>query len=100
MRATVSIAEPNIAFEAKLGDLFVSHASGLQECVFAAIDRDGDVRHKLRVRAVVIACRIGSNEPGYFKTGMIVSIDPDAPITFVEPVEPVAFRQRQPLSHG
>lgn len=104
MRATISSPEPHIVREAKRGDLFLAHSPGLQECVLAILGEPRSLNEfpltSVDVIAVVIACRVGSGEPGCFLTGTRVRLSGDAPITFVEPVETVAFRQRKPLSNG
>lgn len=97
MRATISMRDPYLLREAEVGDLFVPHAPGLQECVCARAHEDVALYpYDHPVDVVVIACQANTNEFGYRPSGAIVALPPDSWISFVDAVEPTAFRARKP----
>lgn len=95
MKATIHAPEPLILQDATPGRLFLIHAPGMQECVFALLDEGGAPWNAPAPQdwpIVVIASRVGRSDPGYSHTGALLHVDRTTPITFVEQVEPVAFR--------
>lgn len=93
MKATIAIKPTPLLRDVKHGDLFVVHTIGLEHCVcmWAQIHpRVGKVDGSRRLVFVI------ANEgrlDGY-AAGAMCSITEWTPITFVEAVEPVAFRER------
>lgn len=99
MKATFSAREPNILMEAQPGDLFVPLGPKLVDCVCAVrtigggMDRDS-LDPGVRLVVVVIACRVEKGEPEYHPAGFTTSLAGATPISFLEQVEPAAFRER------
>jgi len=105
MKATFSAREPNILMEAQPDDLFTPLGPDLVECVCAVRTigdgNDRDTSHldpDVRLVVVVIACRVEKGEPEYYPTGFTTSLVGATPISFLEQVEPAAFRERTPKS--
>jgi len=96
MRATISAREPNILRDANQGDVFIVHTPALQECASALLTNSSGaiVACGIECYVVVIASRVAIGEPGYLSTGSRMPIHPETPITFLEQVEPTAFRER------
>lgn len=111
MKATFSAREPNILMEAQPGDLFVPLGPDLVECVCAVrsvysslVEPKVDVHRELELDpnakrpVIVVACRVGAGEPEYYPTGFQLELSGATPISFLEQVEPAAFRERVALS--
>lgn len=111
MKATFSAREPNILMEANPGDLFVPLGPDLVECVCAVrsvnswpddpridIPRVSALDPNVKRPVIVIACRVGKGEPEFFPTGFQKELHGSTPISFLEQVEPAAFRERASLS--
>lgn len=101
MKCTFSAREPNILMEAQPGDLFVPLGPDLVECVCAVrtcggVPDSSRLDPSIRLVVVVIACRIEKGEPEYYPTGFTTSLVGATPISFLEQVEPAAFRERGP----
>lgn len=97
MRASIFFHEPNILREAKAGDLFLVHSEHLQECVCTLLTDNDNVRGELSLvdrECVVVACRVGEGEVGHRPTGYSGLIGLDTWITFLQPIEKFAFRER------
>jgi len=98
MRASIFIREPNLLREAKAGDAFVVHAVALQECVCVRQTDEGDSvetdPRAVEDTVVVIACRVHFGEVGHRPAGHTEFVSLDNWVTFVEPVETLAFRER------
>jgi hypothetical protein len=90
------MAEPNLLREARPGEFFVPHLAELQECVCARVHYDGPGARadEQDTEVVVIACRVGEGEIGHQPAGHSAIVPLDGWITFVEPVERMAFRER------
>jgi hypothetical protein len=99
MNCSIHATAPNILQEAKPGDLFLVHAAGENECVFALLDPAAPLRSQFSnevtlIKTVAIACRVDEGEPGFHAAGTALMLAPDTAITFVEQTGPAAFRQR------
>ena len=109
MKATFSAREPNILMEAQPGDLFVPLGPDLVECVCAVCsveDRpdaapriaevwpSNELDPECRRPVIVLACRVEKDDPEYHPAGFKFYLRGAAPISFLEQVEPAAFRER------
>lgn len=107
MKATFAAREPNILMEAQPGDLFVPLGPDLVECVCAvrsvetlargvhvavpdSVSLDPDALRPV----VVLACRVNNDESEYHPSGFQLYLSGATPISFLEQVEPAAFRER------
>lgn len=96
MKATIAIKPTALLRHAKFADLFIVHMPGLDRCVCIWVQLDrvcGTVPDGQRL-VCVIASEDGAD---VYDTGLMCRINDGAPITFVEAIEPVAFRERQPM---
>lgn len=101
MKATFSAREPNILMEAQPGDLFVPLGPDLVECVCAVRTTgmaDTNLDPNARLVVVVVACRVEKGDPEHYPTGYTTSLVGATPISFLEQVEPAAFRERGGIS--
>lgn len=98
MKTSFRIDDPNILVEAKPGDLFVPLGPQLVECACALrtpqAPRAGAGNVDAAIEVVVIACRVGKDEPEYYEPGHTAALDAATPIVFLEPVEALALRPR------
>jgi hypothetical protein len=110
MKATFTAREPNILMEARPGDLFVPLGPDLVECVCAVesvedrpdsepriadITRATELDPECRRPVIVLACRVGEGEPEFHPSGFKRYLRGATPISFLEQVEPAAFRERK-----
>jgi hypothetical protein len=106
MKCTYTVAAPRLLLEAQPGELFTLLGPELVECVCAVRSRacatgfQNDVSHDTRldpdalVPVVVLACRVGADEPEYYPPGYEALLPAASPVAFLEQVEPLALRAR------
>jgi len=101
MRATISYRKPTILHEADYGEFFSLLGNCfLDECVYArAWDPAGNTddahpNFPNCMVVVVVACRVNRGEHGHMDVGHIIRLPIDTPITLLDQVEPLAFRER------
>jgi hypothetical protein len=92
MKATIAIKPTPILRDAKFTDLFIVHMPGLYRCVCLWVKPHrewGTVPPDKRLVCVIAS----EGGPDMDATGQLYCISDGAPITFVEAIEPVAFRE-------
>lgn len=107
MKASFCIRDARILIEASVGDLFVPLGPDLVECVCAVVSRrrvDGTIEpalpHAARLNpdapmpVVVLACRVGPDEPEYYPPGFQTLLQGATPIVFLEQEEALAMRAK------
>lgn len=116
MKASFRITNPNMLAEAQAGDLFVPLGPDLVECVCALECRstvEGKVEVVMAAAArfnpdfpltiVVVACRVGRDEPEYYPPGYITTLSGAAPIQFLQQCEALQLQPRighQDVAHS
>lgn len=106
MKARFRITNPNMLAEAQAADLFVPLGPDLVECVCAlrCVDGADGVRTDMPGAArfdpdaplgvVVIACRVGLDEPEYYPPGYTTMLSGAAPIQFLQQREALHLQPR------
>lgn len=113
MKASFRFTSPNMLAEAQMGELFVSLGPDLVECVCALRCVRGSsgiepvmpdaarFNPDAQLPVVVVACRVGADEPEFHPAGFTTSLSGATPIQFLQQCEAVQLQPRiEPQKEG